>query len=93
MLPKRNGGIGEGYSKIIAIDAGNCSDVYQIVNFTRQYELEVNRVLQTQLLDQTQSLFGSLESLKRSKVTITCLAAQLIMKDSGIEQVKRVIGW
>jgi hypothetical protein len=24
MLPKRHGGIGEGYSKIIAIDAGNC---------------------------------------------------------------------
>jgi hypothetical protein len=32
MLPRRHGEIGEGYSKIIAIDAGNCSDVYQIVN-------------------------------------------------------------
>jgi hypothetical protein len=28
MLPKRHGGIGEGYSKIIAIDTGNCSDDY-----------------------------------------------------------------
>jgi hypothetical protein len=45
MLPKRHGGIGEGYSKIIAIDAGNCSDVYQLVNFARQYGLEVKRVL------------------------------------------------
>lgn len=25
MLPKRHGSIGEGYSKIIAIDAGNCT--------------------------------------------------------------------
>ena len=34
---KKHGGVGEGYSKIIAIDAGNCSDVYQIVLFARQY--------------------------------------------------------
>jgi hypothetical protein len=46
MLPKRHGGIGEGYSQIIAIDAGNCSDAYQIVNFARQYGLEVKKVLQ-----------------------------------------------
>jgi hypothetical protein len=46
MLPRRHGGIGEGYSRIIAIDAGNCSDVYQIVNFARQYGLEIKRVLQ-----------------------------------------------
>jgi hypothetical protein len=46
MLPKRHGGMGEGYSKIIDIDAGNCSDVYQIVNFARQYGLEIKRVLQ-----------------------------------------------
>ena len=45
MLPKRHGGIGEGYSKIIAIDAGNCTDVYQFVDFARQYGLEVKKVL------------------------------------------------
>jgi Rad51 protein len=45
MLPKRHGGIGEGYSKIIAIDAGNSSDVYQVVNFARQYGLEIKGVL------------------------------------------------
>ena len=47
MLPKRHGGIGEGYSKIIAIDAGNCSDVYQIVNFARQYGLEIKKCCKT----------------------------------------------
>jgi hypothetical protein len=45
MLPKRHGGIGEGYSKIIAIDVGNCSDVYQIVIFAHQYGLEIKKVL------------------------------------------------
>ena len=46
MLPRRHGGIGEGYSKIVAIDAGNSSDVYQVVNFARQYVLDIKRVLQ-----------------------------------------------
>src|SRR5919106_6615428 len=46
MLPKRHGGIGEDYLKIISIDAGNCTDVYQFVNFARQYGLEAKGVLQ-----------------------------------------------
>jgi hypothetical protein len=33
-------------SKIIAINADNCTDAYQIVDFARQYELEVKKVLQ-----------------------------------------------
>lgn len=50
LLPKRYGGtIGGGlnYSKIIAIDAGNCTDVYQFVDIARQYGLEVKEVLQS----------------------------------------------
>ena len=34
-------------SKIIAIDADNCTDAYQIVDFARQYGLEVKKVLQS----------------------------------------------
>jgi predicted RNA-binding Zn-ribbon protein involved in translation (DUF1610 family) len=45
MLPRRYGGIGSDYSKIIAIDAGNCSNVYQSVDFARQYGLEIKNVL------------------------------------------------
>jgi len=47
LLPKRHGSIigGPDYSKIIAIDAGNCTDVYQFVDFARQYGLEVKKVL------------------------------------------------
>jgi DNA-directed RNA polymerase subunit RPC12/RpoP len=46
MLPGRYGGIGSDYSKSIAIDAGNCTNVYQLVDFARQYGLEVKKVLQ-----------------------------------------------
>ena len=46
LLPKRHGGTGLNYSKIIAIDAGNCTDVYQFVDFARQYGLAVKKVLQ-----------------------------------------------
>ena len=49
MLPRRHGGIEEGYSKIIAIDPGNRSDVYQIVNFARQYGLEIKKYCKTYL--------------------------------------------
>ena len=47
MLPRRYGGIGSDYSKPIAIDAGNCSNIYQFVDFARQYGLEVKKVLQS----------------------------------------------
>jgi ribosomal protein S27E len=46
MLPRRYGGIGSDYSKTIAIDAGNCTNIYQSVDFARQYGLEVKKVLQ-----------------------------------------------
>jgi hypothetical protein len=46
LLPRRYGGIaGPDYSKIIAIDAGNCTNVYQFIDFARQYGLEVKKVL------------------------------------------------
>jgi hypothetical protein len=46
MLPRRYGGIGSDYPKTIAIDAGNCTNIYQSVDFARQYGLEVKKVLQ-----------------------------------------------
>jgi hypothetical protein len=45
MLPRRHGGIGSDYTKIIVIDAGNCSNVYQIVDFARQYGLEIEIIM------------------------------------------------
>ncbi|MFZ0697097.1 MAG: hypothetical protein WAM88_08170, partial [Nitrososphaeraceae archaeon] len=47
MLPRSYGGMGSDYSKPLAIDAGNCSNIYQFVDFARQYGLEVKKVLQS----------------------------------------------
>ena len=47
LLPVRYGGIGQEQSKIIAVDAGNCANVYRFVDFTRQYGMEVKKALQS----------------------------------------------
>lgn len=57
MLPKRHGGIGEDYLKIISIDAGNCSDVYQFVDFARQYGLEAKGVLQNIIVSRVFTIY------------------------------------
>jgi hypothetical protein len=43
LLSKRQGGFGS--PSVIFIDAGNCSDIYQCVNFARQYGLDIQKVL------------------------------------------------
>jgi hypothetical protein len=57
LLPRRHGGIGLDYSKIIVIDAGNCSDVYQYVNYCRQYGLEVNKVLRNVVVSRVFTIY------------------------------------
>lgn len=42
-MPIRQGGLGAG--SIVFVDAGNSSDVYQCVDFARQFGLEIHRVL------------------------------------------------
>jgi hypothetical protein len=44
LLPKKHGGIGEGYSKIIAIDEETVLMYISLYTFSRQYGLEVKRV-------------------------------------------------
>lgn len=43
LLSKRQGGFGS--PSVIFVDAGNCSDIYQCVNFARQYGLDIEKVL------------------------------------------------
>jgi hypothetical protein len=43
LMSRRHGGFGS--SSVIFIDAGNCSDIYQCVNFARQYGLDIQKVL------------------------------------------------
>jgi hypothetical protein len=42
-MSRRYGGFG--LPSVIFIDAGNCSDIYQCVNFARQYGLDIQKVL------------------------------------------------
>lgn len=57
LLPRRYGGIGQDYSKIIVIDAGNCTDVYQYVDFCRQYGLEINKVLRNVVVSRVFTIY------------------------------------
>jgi hypothetical protein len=43
LMSSRHGGFGS--PCVIFIDAGNCSDIYQCVNFARQYGLDIQKVL------------------------------------------------
>jgi len=43
LLPERYGGFGSHH--VIIIDAGNSSDIYQCVNFARQYGLDIKDML------------------------------------------------
>jgi hypothetical protein len=43
LMSRRYGGLES--PSIIFIDAGNCSDIYQTVNFARQYGLDIQKVL------------------------------------------------
>ena len=42
LLPRRQGGL---QSQVLFIDAGNTSDLYQCVNFARQYGMDLTKVL------------------------------------------------
>jgi hypothetical protein len=42
-MSRRHGGFDS--PSIIFIDAGNCSDIYQCMNFARQYGLDTEKVL------------------------------------------------
>jgi hypothetical protein len=43
LLPERHSGFGSPH--VITIDAGNSSDIYQCVNFARQYGLDIKDIL------------------------------------------------
>lgn len=43
LLPRRAGG--SGFSKVLLIDAGNCSDIYLCVDYARQYGLSLDKLL------------------------------------------------
>jgi DNA-directed RNA polymerase subunit M/transcription elongation factor TFIIS len=59
LLPKRHSGDGNGFesSNVIVIDAGNSLDIYQHVNFARQYGLDIKKVLQRIIISRVFTIY------------------------------------
>lgn len=55
LMSKRQGGFES--TNVIFIDAGNNSDVYQCVNFARQYGLDIKKVLQSILVTRAFTIY------------------------------------
>src|SRR5919109_4949765 len=105
LLPKRYGGTiggGQDYSNIIiAIDAGNCTDVYQFVDFARQYGLEVKKVLQSVIVSRVFTIYQlahliiyelpkiieQLSSKKNNIIVVVYDLLAMFMSDSHIDKV------
>jgi Rad51 len=55
LMSNRQGGFNS--SKVIFVDAGNTSDVYQCVNFARQYGLNIKKVLQSIVVSRSFTIY------------------------------------
>jgi energy-converting hydrogenase Eha subunit E len=54
-MSNRQGGFNS--SKVIFVDAGNTSDIYQCVNFARQYGLNIKKVLQSIVVSRSFTIY------------------------------------
>jgi hypothetical protein len=54
-MSNRQGGFNS--SKVIFVDPGNTSDVYQCVNFARQYGLDIKKVLQSIVVSRSFTIY------------------------------------
>src|SRR5918911_547934 len=55
LMSDRQGGFN--CSKVIFVDAGNTSDIYQCVNFARQYGLDIKKVLQSIVVSRSFTIY------------------------------------
>lgn len=55
LMPQRHGGLASKH--VLCIDAGNCTNVYQCVNFARQYGMDVRPVLRSIILSRTFTIY------------------------------------
>ena len=98
LLPRRHGGIEQGYTKIIAIDGGNCTNVYQFVRIARQDGLEVNKALQNIVVSRMSTIYQLahliIEELpkiiqrfsSRNKIIVICGLLHLFVSDPHIDK-------
>jgi hypothetical protein len=80
LLSMRQGGFES--SSVIFIDAWNCSDIYQTVNFARQYGLDVQKVLDSIIVSRPfniHQLAGLIINELDSAVITQCIGAKLLV--------------
>jgi hypothetical protein len=85
LMSARRGGLDSPYA--IFVDAGNNSDIYQTVNFTRQYGMEITNVLDRIIVSRTFTIYQlkSLLSLEVPKIIQSCQAKIVFV--SGISDM------
>ncbi|HJU78961.1 MAG TPA: hypothetical protein VJ599_05295, partial [Nitrososphaeraceae archaeon] len=62
LMPKKHGGLRS--SKVFILDAGNCTDVYQFVDFMKQYGLNVKKNLQKIMISRVFTVYQLTHFLK-----------------------------
>ena len=63
LMPKRHGGFGRN-SNVFILDAGNCTDVYQFVDFMKQYGLNIKETLRQIMISRAFSAYQVTHFLK-----------------------------
>ena len=83
-------------SKVIFIDAGNTSDVYQCVNFARQYGLDIKKILQSIVVSRSFTIYqlsntiinelpGVIEQFSSAKVIIIGELLSMFVNDPLVQ--------
>ena len=62
LLPKKYGGFRN--SKVFILDAGNCTDVYQFVDFMKQYGLNIKKNLKKIMISRVFTVYQLTHFLK-----------------------------
>ena len=94
LMSKRQGGFNS--SKVIFVDAGNTSDVYQCVNFARQYGLDIKKVLQSIVVSRSFTIYqlsniiinelpGVIEQFSSAKVIIIGELLSMFVNDPLVQ--------
>jgi hypothetical protein len=62
LMPKKHGGFKN--SKVFILDAGNCTDVYQFVNFMKQYGLNIKKTMRKIMISRVFTVYQLTHFLK-----------------------------
>ena len=93
-MSNRQGGFNS--SKVIFVDAGNTSDIYQCVNFARQYGLNIKKVLQSIVVSRSFTIYQLanmiinelpkvIEQFAETRVIIICELLSMFINEPQIQ--------